>query len=59
MGRRIWGNVRRVRFSVQNISLITFMYRGTAGLGGAGGPYRLDSGNPVFQVFNNYNVMTA
>ena len=24
--------------------------RSTAGLGGAGGPYRLDSGNPVFQV---------
>lgn len=22
----------------------------TAGLGGVGGPYRLDSGNPVFQV---------
>ena len=24
--------------------------RDTAGLGGVGGPYRLDSGNPVFQV---------
>lgn len=24
--------------------------RDTAGLGGMGGPFRLDSGNPVFQV---------
>jgi hypothetical protein len=24
--------------------------RDTAGMGGVGGPYRLDSGNPVFQV---------
>ena len=30
--------------------------RDTAGLGGVGGPYRLDSGNAVFQV-NNYNMI--